>query len=237
MLRTTLALAWLPFVACSDPTAGGPDGGLAVTVLAPNGGEALTAAEPIDLRWHLSAAEALPCDVDLLAADGTKVATIAAGVTDRSLAWSPPGVAATTEFRVRITARAGDGSSVEDSSDAAFTVNPPAVGVSLARDVQPIFTLRCTTRFCHGVESQVALLNLAPGAAHGALVGVVSAAGACHTFVRVRPGLPDQSYLIWKLAGSGACLAGGRMPKDAPALSAAELTSIRTWIAEGAKPN
>ena len=236
VLRNTLALAWLPLMACGDPTASGPDAGFGVTVLTPNGGEALIAAEPVELRWRLSAAEALPCDVDLLGADGTKVATIAAGVTASTLAWSPPGVVAATEFRIRVTAHDVDGTA-EDSSDAAFTVNPPSVGFSLARDVQPIFTLRCTTRFCHGVESQVALLNLAPGASHGALVDVVSATAACHTFVRVRPALPDQSYLIWKLAGGGACLSGGRMPKDAPALTAAELTSIRTWIAEGAKPN
>jgi hypothetical protein len=230
VLRTSLALGCSLVIACGDPTSGGPDGGGGVIVLAPNGGEALTAAEPFEIRWQ--GADGLPCDVELVGAAGAT--TIGSGVTASSLVWSPPGVAAAAEFRVRVVASAGP---LEDTSDAAFTISPPAVGVSLARDVQPVFTTRCTTRFCHGMESQVALLNLAAGAAHGALVEVASASAACRAFLRVKPGQADQSYLIWKLTGAGTCVSGVRMPKDAPALPAAELNLIRTWITEGAKPN
>ena len=53
-----------------------------------------------------------------------------------------------------------------------------AAGVSLARDLQPVFTARCTTQFCHGTASQVALLHLAPGFTHGSLVDVSSRTSA-----------------------------------------------------------
>lgn len=206
-----------------------------MTVLAPNGGEALVAAEPFMLRWSALPPAGPPFDVELVDAAGAAT-VIARDVAETSLAWAPPGVAATGGFRVRVTAKGGDGA-VDDSSDAEFTISPPATGTSLARDVQPIFTMRCNTRFCHGPESQVALLNLGPGAAHAALVDVMSASLACRAQIRVRPGMPDQSYLVWKLAGAGPCLTGVRMPKDAPALPAAELNVIRAWISEGAKHN
>ncbi len=233
--RSTLALGLLGLMACGDPPLPGPDGGLVVTVLAPNGGEALIAAEPAELRWAVGVA-GLACDV-ALEADGGATTTIATGVTATTLAWSPPGVAATAGFRIRVTCHGDGGATALDASDASFTISPPATGVSLARDVQPIFTARCTTQFCHGAASQVALLNLAAGAAHGALVDVASQATACATQKRVRPGLPDQSYLMWKLAGAGPCLAGVRMPKGAAPLAAAEVNLIRGWIAEGARAN
>ena len=236
VMRSSRVLGWLALAACGEPTPGGPDARLAVTVVSPNGGEALIAAEAIELAWALAPAEAVPCDVELIDGEG-RATTIAAGVTAMSLTWSPPGVAAPAPFRIRVTARAVDGLTVEDASDEAFTISPPATGVSLARDVQPIFTAGCTTRFCHGADSQVALLNLSAGAAHGALVGVGSVAAACSAQVRVRPGQPDQSYLLWKLAGAGPCVAGVRMPKGAAALAAGEVNVIRTWIAEGARPN
>ncbi len=236
MLRFAVPVGWALVTACGEPTPAPPDAGLGVVVVAPNGGEHVVAAEPFELGWQVVGAAALPCDVDLIAADGG-VTAIAAGVTATSLTWNPPGVEATGTYRLRVTVRADEGASADDSSDATFTISPPATGVSLARDVQPIFTARCTTPFCHGAESQVGLLNLARGAARASLVDVRSMTTACAAQVRVRPGLPDQSYLVWKLAGAGPCLAGVRMPKDAAALPAGEVDRIRTWIAEGAKAN
>lgn len=235
-MTRALALG-LVLAACGDPTAEGP---LAVTVLAPNGGEVLVAAEPVELRWTASGAGdldggALVSDLELVASDGIATA-IADGVEGEALTWTPPGVAGPTPYRLRVTVRAGE-ASTSDLSDDSFTVAPPEGAVSLARDVQPIFSLKCATRFCHEHATQAAILDLSPGAARAALVDVPSATAACRTFLRVRPGMPDQSYLLWKLAGAGPCLAGLRMPKDAPPLSAAEVGLIRGWIAEGARPN
>ena len=53
----------------------------------------------------------------------------------------------------------------------------------------------------------------------------------------MRAGQPDQSYLVWKLQGSGGCYSGSRMPKGASALSASNLQLIRDWIANGAPNN
>jgi hypothetical protein len=215
--------------ACSDSPSG-PDGGSGpVAVLAPNGGEALVAAEPFELRWT----GAGPFDLDLIEAGGAAT-PIARDVAENTLTWAPPGVPAPAGFRVRVTARGDAG---EDTSDEEFTISPPATGTSLARDVQPIFTMRCNTRFCHGADSQVAQLNLGPGAPHASLVGVRSATQACGAQIRVRPGMPDQSYLLWKLAGTGPCFTGVRMPKNAAPLVAAEVNIIRAWISEGAKHN
>lgn len=235
MLRSAIALSSLAAVACAGDDGGGSDAGGPVTVLAPNGGEALTAGEPFELQWSVAAPASAPFDVELV--DGAGVVTaIARDVQETTLAWAPPGVAASASFRVRVTAKGG-GASVDDSSDADFTISPPTTGTSLARDVQPIFDRSCNVSLCHGASSQVALLNLAPGAAHAALVNVASVAQACSAHLRVRPGLPDQSYLVWKLAGAGACVAGVRMPKNASPLPAAEIAVIRAWIAEGAKHN
>ena len=73
MQRSVLVLGWLVVAACGDGGASGPDGGLAVTVVAPNGGETLIAAEPFELRWQLAGGAALPCDVDLIDADGRAI--------------------------------------------------------------------------------------------------------------------------------------------------------------------
>lgn len=231
--------------ACGDDTeptldAAPPVGGLVVTVDAPAGGAQLTAAEPVAITWTAQDPAGTPVVVDVVSvAEGGATAPIAAGLAGApgTLTWAPPGVAAPTRYKIRVTATGAGGATAVDESDAFFTVSPPATGVSLARDLQPVFTARCTTQFCHGTASQVALLHLAPGFAHGSLVEVSSQSSACNAYKRVRPGLPDQSYLMWKLAGTGPCLAGVRMPKGAAALPPAEMSLIRDWISAGAKNN
>ncbi len=220
-----------------------PPATFVVTVGAPDGGEALTAAEPVTITWTVADPAGRPLVVDVVTvAEGGATAVVASGVAVAAgaagaVTWAPPGVAAPTQLKIRITATAADGAVASDESDAVFTVSPPATGVSLARDLQPVFTARCTTQFCHGTASQVALLHLAPGFTHGALVDVNSQSSACNAYKRVRPGQPDQSYLLWKLAGSGPCLAGVRMPKGAAALAPAEISLIRNWITAGARNN
>jgi hypothetical protein len=235
-LALALALAVAAAAAgCADPPV---DGRGAVRVLAPNGDVTLVAGELAVVRWQRgSDAAGAAMTVELLDDAGAVAMVIAPAIEDvDELSWYPPGVAAASAFRVRVVARSGTEAVGEDSSDAAFTIAPPA-GLSFARDVQPIFTARCTTQFCHGHESQVALLDLSAGRSHAALVEVPSATAACRAFVRVRAGMPEASYLLWKLTGSGTCLAGVRMPKDAAALGAAELSTIRGWISEGARAN
>lgn len=108
-------------------------------------------------------------------------------------------------------------------------------GVSFSTQVQPIFTASCTGNGCHSGASPAQGLNLSSAAvSHAALVNVASQ--QCPTTKRVMPQQPDASYLVWKLQGSGACFSGSRMPKG-QALTAAEQSTIRSWITAGALLN
>jgi hypothetical protein len=238
-------LCLLALAACGDnwvPERDEPDAPpartFAVTVVAPNGGEPLVAAEPVEIRWTADdpAGRALTFEIALVDEDGT-AKVIAPEAAASPLTWTPAGVRAPTPFRIRVTARASEADEVTDTSDAPFTLSPPATGTSLARDVQPIFTAHCAVQFCHGEGSQVALLALDEGAAWASLVDVASATTACNAYKRVRPGEPDASYLLWKLAGAGPCLTGVRMPKGGAPLPADDIARIRAWIAEGARNN
>jgi hypothetical protein len=77
-------------------------------------------------------------------------------------------------------------------------------------------------------------LNLLPGAAHAQLIGVNSVTNPGR--VRVVPGDPDNSILIWKLEGRTG-MVGRRMPFNGPPfLTAGQILIIRRWIERGA-PN
>lgn len=220
-----------------------PDGmpsALEVTVLAPNGGEMLVAAEESQIRW---AALAEDVTVDLLLVDGSGATTPIAGDlaspagTEGVFAWQPPGVPAATSFKVRVAITDGGGGTASDDSDAELTISPPATGVSLAADLGPIFDARCNTAGCHNNTTQASALVLTLGKAHGSLIGIKSRHTACNSFDRVVPGSPTTSFLIFKLQGNGACFAGVRMPKGASALPAADIQLVRDWITEGARNN
>lgn len=50
----------------------------------------------------------------------------------------------------------------------------------------------------------------------------------------IKPGLPDSSYLFWKLEGRVG-MRGIQMPNNRTVLTPAELDTFRTWITEGAR--
>lgn len=108
----------------------------------------------------------------------------------------------------------------------------PVGGVGLAA-VEDIFSRSCGGAACH-VNQDVpsAGLDLSPGRVRDALVGA-EAIGRPGLDLVV-PGDPGTSYLWCKLIGECAERVGERMPSLAPPLSAAELETIRTWIADGA---
>ncbi len=64
------------------------------------------------------------------------------------------------------------------------------------------------------------------------LVGVPST--EVPSLLRVKPGDPDNSYIIQKLEGHAAV--GGQMPLGGPYLSTATIAFIRQWITDGAQP-
>jgi mono/diheme cytochrome c family protein len=89
---------------------------------------------------------------------------------------------------------------------------------SFAADIAPLLQAKCSK--CHGEKIRKADLNLssAAGIVSGGESGKVIAAGK-----------PDESLLYKKIH------AGGMPPKKEPQLTAAEIETIRRWIASGAK--
>jgi hypothetical protein len=57
--------------------------------------------------------------------------------------------------------------------------------------------------------------------------------------MRVKPFLPDSSYLIHKIEGTQADVGGSgeRMPRGGMPLTQAQIDLIRAWITVGAKNN
>lgn len=91
-----------------------------------------------------------------------------------------------------------------------------------------VFTPICTA--CHAGASAPLGLRLDAGNSYNLLVGVAS--GESSGTLRVRPGDPNNSYLIQKLEGRAAV--GAQMPLGGPPLPAATIAAIRQWIATGA---
>jgi len=95
--------------------------------------------------------------------------------------------------------------------------------VSFMADVQPILSASCMSSRCHSNPSTFFL-------------GGGTTACAMATDRRmVVPGDSAASYVVHKLEGTSPC--GVRMPRGRTPLSAAQMTTIRTWIDEGARNN
>jgi hypothetical protein len=106
--------------------------------------------------------------------------------------------------------------------------------VSFSRDLVPVLRANCAT--CHLTGSEAGNLALHPGAAYKNLVGVQSIESK---WLRVKPGAPDESYLLMKLDGThlDAGGNGGRMPYNMEPLDAATRSKFRDWVAAGASEN
>ena len=126
---------------------------------------------------------------------------------------------------------AGSGSAGRPASEA----NPN----SFSKIFNEILSTKCAGPVCHSSNSTGAF-SMPAGAnastVRGGLLNKPAAGSACIT-----PGLslvsasdPDKSLLYLKVAGMPPC--GGKMPPTG-ALSAEEISRIRTWIANGALDN
>ena len=96
-----------------------------VTVVAPNGGETLVVNAPITVQWTASDPDGLArFDVEA-STDGVNFAAVggctALAGNRRSCTWTAPGPA-TTNGRIRVTARDALGATAFDVSDARFTI-------------------------------------------------------------------------------------------------------------------
>jgi len=92
-----------------------------------------------------------------------------------------------------------------------------------------VFTPICSV--CHAGPSAPEGLQLDAAHSYQLLVGVPSVEQP--SLLRVKPGDPDDSYMVRKISG-GPGISGGRMPLGEPALAQATIDAIRQWITNGA---
>ena len=135
---------------------------------------------------------------------------------------------------------AGDGTGL-DENGRPIGEKPgapdPQAPVTLSADIQPILSVNCALSGCHVGPNAVLGQDLSVGRTFNSIVGVpsIEAPG----LLRVRPFLPDSSYLVHKIQGTHALVGGSgdRMPLIGGALTEAEIAVIRAWIAAGALDN
>jgi hypothetical protein len=117
---------------------------------------------------------------------------------------------------------------------ATVATKAAASDVSFSRDLVPVLKTSCAN--CHLTGTEAGNLALHPGAAYKNIVDVPSIESK---LLRVKPGAPDESYLLLKLEGThlDAGGSGGRMPYNMEPLDAAIVQRFRDWIAAGAPDN
>lgn len=94
----------------------------------------------------------------------------------------------------------------------------------------------CTRDTCHNAPGGGHTLTLTPGQAYASLIGVTPDSGiaAAAGRLRVAPGDPERSFLLYKLRGELLAGEGQRMPRDLPKLPARKIRLIEAWIEAGA---
>ena len=107
-------------------------------------------------------------------------------------------------------------------------------GVSFVKDVQTVFSVKCTT--CHNNSSRLGGLSLENGSAYNNLVNAKSSESELN---RVTAGSPDKSYLLNKVLGTQGQAGGSglQMPSAGPRLPQDQINLIQQWISEGAPDN
>jgi hypothetical protein len=110
------------------------------------------------------------------------------------------------------------------------------IGGALADIESQIFMPSCALPSCHSSQTQAGALILEPASVYNELVNVspLSTGARQAGLLRVKPGDPDNSFLIRKLEGTLDPGEGAPMPLTGPKLSDDQIGMIRAWIADGA---
>jgi hypothetical protein len=119
---------------------------------------------------------------------------------------------------------------------------PPSTSVSFSMDIQPIFNRSCALPSCHVPPVPAQGQDLSAGVAYSQLVNVASTEQP--KLERVKPGKPQDSYLVRKIEG-GPNISGVMMPNGCPAsplagaqcLTPDEMAAIGQWVTECAPNN
>ena len=242
-MRTRLLIVGCLLSACGNDIGHSSDapapGTPIVTITAPTLNQAFYMTQPASVVWTATDnGTSLMCDV--IANDGTTTLPIATGVRPTSGAvtttpWTLTAVPASDNYIVQVSC--SDDSSpplIGVGMSAVFAVVGPPQAVSYMTQVQPIWTAKCIGTACHDNTMPQERLSLTASASRAELVGVASQ--QCPATQLVKPGAPDQSYLMFKLQGSGPCMTGSRMPKGG-SITAAQIQLVRDWIVNGALDN
>ena len=113
------------------------------------------------------------------------------------------------------------------------TNNTIATPLSKFSDIQAaVFTPSCALSGCHAGSTVQANLNLTDGNAYNNLINQQSVLNP--SFVRVKPGDSQNSFLIKMLRNSGS---GSSLMPPTGALNPAIIDSIEAWINNGALNN
>lgn len=151
----------------------------------------------------------------------------------RQFAPTPPSRMAIVLCSLLIAACAGNGEGLDaNGRPQAPGGAPPPLSADFASLQANIFTPICSV--CHAGGSAPEGLRLDADNAYNLLVGVPST--EVPSLLRVKPGDPDNSYIIQKLEGHAAV--GAQMPfgcpSSQPCLPTTTIAFIRQWITDGA---
>jgi hypothetical protein len=108
-----------------------------------------------------------------------------------------------------------------------------AAGVDFTTQIQPIFDRNCALSGCHAADTASAGQILDAGKSYANIVNVTSTEVPPEK--RVLPGDSAHSYLYEKISRAQPT-SGSQMPLGADPLPSDQMTLIKTWIDQGAKP-
>lgn len=106
----------------------------------------------------------------------------------------------------------------------------PDPAATFSRVQGEVFTASCALAGCHAGSAPQAGMDLSPGAAYGATVGVPSTERS--DLNRIEPFAPDASYVVKKLRGD-ADIVGSPMPLTG-AFTEAQFQLLVDWVRRGA---
>jgi hypothetical protein len=122
-----------------------------------------------------------------------------------------------------------NGQPIGSATPGSPTPNPPSLTADFQSIQANVFTPICTA--CHIGAGAPQGLQLDAAHSYALLVGIPSAEQP--SVLRVKPGDPDNSYLVRKLEGSPG-ISGVQMPFGGPPLPQSTINAIRQWITNGA---
>jgi len=120
---------------------------------------------------------------------------------------------------------------------AVNSITTPIATPSFRADIAPILAETCASSgACHGGSSPQLGMNLGLGQAYANLVNVPSR--TIQGMMRVRPGLPDSSFMFRVLSQDQNYRLGFyRMPLTQVPMPQPVVETIRNWILQGANDN